>query len=361
MSTSGRLPPPSPEAQLQWLNKLQRVFNEGEFTATYKFALLIALADLAVERGHDDGEQLHLTFREIAAKFVQLYWQQTAPYGGGAGSAVLLAADSGSERTLYQSTNRQALVVSAIQTFQGKNPGLNPHNLRDEAAFRPLLTKIADAIRQQPAQFLQNFAGKPDAFLYELVPGGLCLLPGVAFCLRRFQPLVHQLSRSGWVRQIKAIGQNARLLGETDDLEAFLFDTPRQALHQIGAGLRQLTGSRCFYCGGRVHEADVDHFVPFSLYPRDLIHNFVLAHPACNRSKSDTLAALMHVENWRGYIDRHDDDLREIALTVGRPADLAGSLAVARWGYGNALSGGAQAWLRSGQYTPVTQEYLTVL
>ncbi len=361
MSSTGRLPPPSPEAQLQWLNKLQRLFSEGDFTATYKFALLIALADLAVERGNDDGEPLHLTFREIAAQFVELYWQQTAPYVRRTGSAVLLAADSGIEQGLYQSTNRQALVVSAIQMFQSENPGLNPNGLRDEGAFRPLLTKIAETIRKQPAQFLQNFAGKPDAFLYEIAPGGLNLLPGVAFCLRRFQPLVHQLSRNGWVRQIKAISQNAALLGETDDLESFLFETPRQALVAIGAGLRRMVDSRCFYCGGRVHDADVDHFVPFSLYPRDLIHNFVLAHPPCNRSKSDTLAALVHLENWRAYIDRYDDDLLDIARAVGRPADLAGSLAVARWGYGNALSGGAQAWLRSAQYTPVTQQYLKVL
>lgn len=367
MSTSGRLPPPSPEAQLQWLNKLQRVFSEGEFTATYKFALLIALADLAVERGNDDGEKLHLTFREIAAKFVELYWQQTAPYVGvnRLHSAVLLAADSGSERdlALHQSNGRQAAVVSAIAEFRRQNPGISVATLRvDEGGpFRALIGEVARTVAAQPARYLQNLGGRAELFLYEPMVGGLCLLPGVAYCLRRFQPLVHQLSRSGWVRQIKAIGQNARLLGETDDLEAFLFDTPRQALHQIGAGLRQLTGSRCFYCGGRVHEADVDHFVPFSLYPRDLMHNFVLAHPACNRSKSDTLAALPHLERWREYIDRHDDDLREIGHTVGRPAEAANSLAVARWGYGNGVSGGAQAWLRSMEYTPVTAAYLTVI
>lgn len=60
-------------------------------------------------------------------------------------------------------------------------------------------------------------------------------------------------------------------------------------------------------------------------------------------------------------LDRHDDDLREIALTVGRPADLAGSLAVARWGYGNGRSSGAQAWRRSREYELVTEEYLAVL
>jgi len=46
----------------------------------------------------------------------------------------------------------------------------------------------------------------------------------------------------------------------------------------------------------RVDDPDVDHFIPYPLYPKDLAHNFVLAHPACNRSTSDVLAARSHLE-----------------------------------------------------------------
>ena len=42
---------PSAEAQLSFLNQIQRLFDEGEFVATYKFALLTALTELSVERG----------------------------------------------------------------------------------------------------------------------------------------------------------------------------------------------------------------------------------------------------------------------------------------------------------------------
>ncbi|WP_232073519.1 hypothetical protein [Variovorax sp. RA8] len=52
---------PSAEQQLEFLTKLQRLFAEGDFTATYKFALLIVLSDLAVELGADDGSELSLT------------------------------------------------------------------------------------------------------------------------------------------------------------------------------------------------------------------------------------------------------------------------------------------------------------
>lgn len=74
---------PSAEAQLVFLGKLQRIFTESDFTATYKFALLMALADLAVELGADDGEELALSIRQIAERFIQLYWPQALPYGTG--------------------------------------------------------------------------------------------------------------------------------------------------------------------------------------------------------------------------------------------------------------------------------------
>ncbi|MGA0173594.1 MAG: hypothetical protein ACO3NL_08105 [Phycisphaerales bacterium] len=50
---SGRLPPPSDGFTLAFLDKVERILSTGGFTSTYKFALLIALANLAVEQGDD--------------------------------------------------------------------------------------------------------------------------------------------------------------------------------------------------------------------------------------------------------------------------------------------------------------------
>ena len=67
---------PSADAQLLFLTKIQRLFAEGDFTATYKFALLITLAELAVERSGTPF-QSELTTRDIAVKFIELYWKQS--------------------------------------------------------------------------------------------------------------------------------------------------------------------------------------------------------------------------------------------------------------------------------------------
>ena len=344
---------PSPEEQLVFLSKIQRLFAEGDFTATYKFALLIALAELAVELGDDSGEPLELDHRSIASKFIELYWQQSAPYSTGrAGTA---------QNVLIQNSGTQAAIITAIVDFRRHNLAATVQSARLLPSYQALIMRVGQTVSAQPINYLQNLGGGTDPFLYERARGAIILKPGVAYCLRRFQPLVQQLARSHWVDHVKGNKLNLPILGVADDLESFLFETPRQALTIIGAGLKALTNSHCFYCGIKVHDADVDHFVPFSMYPRDLMQNFVLAHPSCNRSKSDTLAALPHLERWLEFITRHDDALNEIGQKAGRISDRPSCHSVARWGYANAMSSGGQAWLKSKAYEPVNQAYTACL
>jgi 5-methylcytosine-specific restriction endonuclease McrA len=347
-----RLPPPSSEAQLAFLAKLQRLFAEGDFTATYKFALLVALADLAVEVGADDGEPLVLSTRCLGERFVHLYWRQALPYRTGQAHTL--------EGVLVQNIGEQAAVLNAIVAFRAYAGVSTPQQAAAHPAYKALVTKVTATVSDQPLKYLQNFGGTTDPFLYERTGRGqVRLLPGVAYCLRRFQPLVQQLARSHWVTHIKANRRNHGVLGDAGDLEDFLFSTPRQSLQLVGAGLRKLDGGCCFYCGRAVGPAaDVDHYVPFALYPRDLAHNFVLAHPECNRSKSDTLAGRPHLERWLERITRRADALSEIGLSAGIAADAITSQRVAAWGYASAAASAGRAWLSSAAYEPIDQRHV---
>jgi hypothetical protein len=42
---------PPPDRQIRFLVNLQRLLNEGLFVASYKFALLLSLADLSIAKG----------------------------------------------------------------------------------------------------------------------------------------------------------------------------------------------------------------------------------------------------------------------------------------------------------------------
>lgn len=326
------------------------MFSEGDFAATYKFALMIALADLAVELGSDDGSELMLTTRQLADRFISLYWNHAIPYGTGrAGSEI---------GVLIQNNGTQAAVISEIVSFRAMTR-VNTHNAgRFLPEYRDLLGAVSRTVSAQPLSYLQNFGGGTDEFLYERFGSGkIRLKPGVAYCLRRFYPLVQQLSRSHWVDHIKGNRRNVSILGRADDLEEFLFASSRQSLEIMAAGLRKLDGAKCFYCGHSLHTADVDHYIPFSQYPRDMAHNFVLAHPSCNRSKSDTLAALPHLERWLSRLVHQADSLAEIGSEAGFVTDIIVTRQVGEWAYSSAVASSSKAWLAANSYCPIDQRY----
>ena len=345
------LPPPSPEAQLEFLTKLQRLFAEGDFTATYKFALLVSFADVALELGADNGNDLVLTTRQLGERFVTLYWRHALPYSSG-----LLGSAAG---VLLQNRGAQAAVISAISAFRAKYPFASRQAATSAPEFKHLISDVTATVSAQPLNYLQNFGGGKDEFLYERSgKGQVRLKPGVTYCLRRFYPLVQQLSHVHWIDHIKRIDGNQRMLGSTDDLGAFLFASSKQSLKVVAEGLHDLDDSRCFYCGNAVRDADVDHYIPFSLYPRDLVHNFVLAHPSCNRSKSDTLAALPHLEHWLSRLQAKGDALCEIGEAAGLQIDPMTTRKVGEWAYTNGFSGGSKAWQAAKTYTPIDASYL---
>jgi 5-methylcytosine-specific restriction endonuclease McrA len=333
----------APELQLAFLNKIQRLFAEGDFSASYKYALLIAIADIAVESGHEDNQPFVIPHRSLGAKFIDLYWQQSAPYRNN----VLLIQNNGT----------QAAVISLIAQFRSKSHAATATSARAAVGFKSLLSKVTRIVVDKPVFHIQNLGGTKDQFLFESGTDSITLLPGVAYCLRRFQPLVQQLARSHWIGHVKRNKQNTHLLGQDNDLESFLFETSRQSLAVVQAGLRKIS-KRCFYCHREVHEADVDHFIPHALYPRDLVHNFVLADPACNRSKSDTLAAKPHLHRWLDFVQINADNLAQIGHDAGIMADAGSTHSVVRWGYTNAVTSGAQGWIRAAQYEPIDGNYL---
>jgi len=345
------MPVPSAEHQLAFLSRLQRIFSEGDFTATYKFALLIALSDLAVEVDAPGDDEVIFSVRQIAERFIGLYWPHVLPYSTGAAGA--------QPGILVQNNGAQAAIINAIARFRENQQLVSFEQARLSHGYAGLVRQVSRTVSAQPLTYLQNFGGGTDAFIYERLPQRMIRLkPGIAYCMRRFHGLIQQMARAGWITHIKANQQNHAILGVADDLEDFLFSTSRQSLLRVGQGLRRLEGAACFYCAAPIaSEADVDHFVPYGLYSRDLAHNFVLAHPTCNRSKSDTLAARPHLEKWLNRLERRADDIAEIGSGAGVIVDPACARKVARWCYDNAIQSGSSAWLKPGSYVPVDGAY----
>ncbi len=343
---------PGPQEQIDFLGRLQVLFEDSSFSATYKFALLMSLSDLAVESEGDGTGEYPISTRKIAEKYAELYWPQTIPYP--------VAGDHDSALILYQNKGKQAFVVNRL--LEIRNQGVSTWSqVLNHPDWQHVSGEIAGNIEKNPVRYLQTGV---DPFLYDYPnpKGRIVLKPGVVFLLRTFHPLIQQLARSGWVKHIRENRNNADILGRRDELEPFLFGTPRASLVDLKEVLSEIQSGGCFYCGKRISDvtgADVDHFIPWSKYPRDLLHNFVLADAGCNRSKSDMLAAQPHLARWVERNARFGQILSE--RTKGFLPDLSCSVNVARWAYDSAWRNRALGWVQNHQKEPLSEQCLEPL
>ena len=321
--------PPTAEEQLRFLSDFPTLLDEGQFTATYKFALRVALADLAVEMGDDSGAPLTIPIRKIAEKFVHYYWRQAAPWTP--------AGRPARAGVLEQNAGKQAEVITKLLAVRERVSPYVVDVRRDPKAWSALLSRVERTVKVMPLWKLQRLPGRVHDFLYSHAEAGgtIELHPGVAFNLRRFHPLVSGVARARWADFVRGLKKNQPLLGQAVDLHTFLFGGERASLGDYAGLLRELQGGACFYCRRKIAgRSAVDHFVPWARYPVDLGHNFVLADPGCNGRKADFLAGVAHLERWVRRNDDHREELSRRFSGLHAPHDLEASMQIAAWAYG---------------------------
>jgi hypothetical protein len=343
---------PAAADQLAFLRQLQRLLDEGSFVASYKYALLHAIADLCVLQGDDSGAPLTLATRDLADQFVRLYWRQVAPFPGAA-----------APEPLKQNTGRQATVVRVVKETRAKYDARLGRVERSEDWPR-LVRTVEETVRKMPLWKLQTIGDERVEFLYdhreEENPREITLKPGVAYCIRQFYSMIIEMVQGAWTNYVRRT--NVHLLGPDAELRWFLFGSDRQDLSAYRDLLDDVQQGRCFYCA-RAMKSDVavDHFVPWRRYPFDLGHNFVLAHTGCNGRKGDRLAAVVHLRRWDA---RNRSELYELPrrfAEAGVPHDWQASLRITRWAYDQVARSGGQVWVKGRELEPLGSGWQEVL
>lgn len=336
----------SADADLRFLRDFQRLLNEGDFSATYKFALLRALADLSIERAVTYAAGLELSVGDIAEKFIEYYWRQSRPFR---------------DAILSQSAKGQAEVVTALTECQHSCSHSLAEVRSKPPVWRKLVKRVARNVERDPLRRLQTLPSGSAQFLYEQPaergkgtrPEDVTILlkVGAVRAFRLFHPLILSLLEAAWVRRVLSIRTNASKVGEGSDIGEFLFGSDRRPLDAYRDALLQVNESRCFYCDGRPRsDLHVDHFIPWSRYPVDLGHNFVLACRACNENKRDHLAATSVLSRWKSTNIDAGEGLSEALLSRGLPGDRHRALTVARWAYEQAEGAQVLVWAGRKQF-----------
>jgi len=344
----------SAELQLQFIGYIQRLVVEGDFSATYKFALLNALADICIETPQNGfSSKLEIPFNRIIEKMIQLYWDQASPFN---------TSNSETPNILYQNSASQVKIITTINKLKAN--GTHSFSLFLRAPVRiETIKSLFDSIKTGPIERLQTLSGQCDAFLYPIQfkssasqSYSIVLNEGIADCFRKFYDLVIHIARNAWAKKVVSINKKKGILNNNPSVEAFLFSNDRKNLSSILPILTDIQSNKCFYCQKTISSSDesnVDHFIPFSRYSNDTAHNFVMAHARCNNSKSDYLAAFVHRDRW---LQQNLDTYRrvideELKLHVHSDPDL--TLAISNWAYSQASDINARLWIAKNEYQTI--------
>lgn len=282
---------PDQRGAIGFAEKVLELLDEGRYTATYKYAVLLALVDLCLERTRVSGAPPEtVTTRQLADRVVELYWPHTVPFVGLAPATVL-----------KQNTRGQAEIISEIIQFRvghapdSSVPRWECRRMSPEA-YEQLVKRVEWKLIEMPLPRLQLMGRAQRRFIYEInwdqhveqrevnryqsgeagaFDNRLLLRPGVGEYLLQLSGLLRPLIHRRWAAMVAQLNQL-----QESQLEAFLFGADRTSTAKIRAGLWEIQGRRCFYCEDRIDsplQGEVDHFVPWSRYPDDGLDNFVVA------------------------------------------------------------------------------------
>jgi 5-methylcytosine-specific restriction endonuclease McrA len=347
--------------------KVLELLEEGRYTATYKYAVLLALIDVCIECTQTSGAPPDvITTRQLADKIVEVYWPHTVPFASQAPPTVL-----------RQNTAGQAEIVSAIVRFRERHvadPSVPRWQSRLAAptAYERLVRLIEWKLIEMPLPRLQAMGrSQRQPFIYEIYwnqrvdhrdvsryqvgdasdfDNRILLRPGVGEYLLQLSGLLRPLIQRRWAAMVAQLN---RL--EDSQLETFLFGADRTQTARIRTGLWEIQGRRCFYCDASLREpsqGQVDHFVPWSRYSDDGLDNLVVADHGCNGLKSSSLAATEHLVRW---VQRFAEDsslyaqLADLARLAEWNRHPVRSLSVARAIYLR-LPDDARLWLRGTEF-----------
>lgn len=352
---------------IAFAEKILELLDEGRYTATYKYAVLLALTDLCLERTQASGMPPDvLTTSELARKIVEIYWPHTVPY------VMTIAA-----QVLRQNTSGQAEIVSTIAQFRTRHAPNAAVSWQGRLAAPQQYERLVRAVEwklvEMPLPRLQKMGTTVDEFVYDIAwteaiskkafddgafNGQVRLKPNVGKYLLQLNGLLRPLIHRRWCAMVAAVN---RL--EDSKLEAFLFGADRVLTAKVRAGLWEIQTKRCFYCDGRVADpvkSHVDHFIPWARYPDNGIDNLVVADVPCNGDKGTSLAADKHVARWAARLSPSNGvaaQLEDLASQTGWDRHAERTISVARGIYFG-LPDTARLWLRKKEFVAVEQEVL---
>jgi hypothetical protein len=290
------------------------VLNHDKKSATYKFALFRALAEIATQSPASvqwlSNQTVGLPVQYVAEKWLQYYWPLLE-------SATFIPQMNGeTQNSPKQITFRKRLsqLVALYGTCGGysafkieRNKGLLPGST--QRLLGGVMTDITKAIVQGPVEFSGGALKTGYVFSYDartrqiLIPSDLWI---------EFSHLGYWIGQAvilQWAEKASRLGENievahvVRLLLDREDERSTI-----EARQFFGS----LPNLECVWTGVRLREKwDVDHVIPFDLWRNNDVWNLLPASRSANSKKSNKLPSTKLLRTRRDSIIGYWEILRE--------------------------------------------------
>ncbi len=232
--------------QLDVVERVLQLLQEGRRSSTYKLAVLVALMDLCVERTDALGwPPTMLTTRQVAEKVIALYWPQVRPWGDA--------------RALMQNRGRRSRILRAVLSLRDRATpilGAGAGMARVRAAlpkeFAAAVKAVEWTLIDMPLPKLQRVGGQDTGWLYRIgwddgparatearvreyqagdglrFDNRILLRPDVAMAFVRLHGLLRPFVEQEWTRQVAQINHL-----DHERLHGFLFRRDRANLGPV--------------------------------------------------------------------------------------------------------------------------------
>jgi 5-methylcytosine-specific restriction endonuclease McrA len=295
------------------------VLGDGAATGSNKFALLLALIDLAPSVTDEDS----LGVDDIARKLLELHWDHPRPFNGQVLRQVVSGNRANSTAVLEVQRLQQRWDCSVVPPFA------MARNVLDQQDWEGAVKSVAAATAKNPLRLLQTVNGQQISFLYEVVGPSVRFLPGAISALVRYGPLLRELVEFRYVKFVARANTKTNQPSLEDRVAEHLFGAERfmppvPLRHQLW----ELQEHVCIYTGQPIDDpllltgnSSVDHVVPWSRARISDIENFVLTTRSVNSAKGNLLLAPGLVERWSIHLEKNGDALGALASRFGWPTD----------------------------------------
>ena len=287
------------------LETIESILNRDKKDATYKPALVRALAELATTSHHSatwlPGGRVAVPLRLIADKWVEYYWPLVESFE-------FIPQKRGEKPDCAKPMKFRAPLARLVEHYRNRG-GLagftvdyRSRGLSEEAAkvHGQALSKVRDAIREGPVYFAGG--GGSGTFRYDSASGRVEMAADLWRELSLMGAWIADATVLRWAELTADISQG--LLKASQVIDALLtVPLAERDVHAARSLYEDLADKVCVWTGvalgGRF---ELDHAIPFALWRNNDLWNLLPASKAANQDKRDRLPSRSVLSSRRSSI-----------------------------------------------------------